>query len=246
MRIVVGMLEGKVALITGGSRGIGKAIAMAYAREGAKVFICARKAANLKKAAAEIRSDGGEVGWCAADISKVGEVKRIVREVRRVYGAIHVLVNNASILGPREPIVRYPLSSWEEVVKVNLTALFLVTREVLKIMIPQKEGSIINLSSGVGRVGKARWGAYAASKFGVEGFTQVLADEVKEWNIRVNAVNPGGTRTEMRAQAYPDEDPLTLPVPEDITGVFLYLASAESREVTGKTFDARDWLKPAS
>ena len=239
-------LIGKRALVTGGSRGIGKAIAMAYAREGAKVFICAREKTDLKKTVAEIRSSGGEVSWCAADISKVGEVKRIVREVRRAYGAIHVLVNNASILGPREPIVRYPLSSWEEVVKVNLTALFLVTREVLKIMIPQKEGSIINLSSGVGRVGKARWGAYAASKFGVEGFTQVLADEVKEWNIRVNAVNPGGTRTEMRAQAYPDEDPLTLPVPEDITGVFLYLAGAESREVTGKTFDARDWLKPAS
>ena len=239
----MGMLEGKVALITGGSRGIGKAVAMAYAREGAKVFICAREKTDLKKTVAEIRSSGGEVSWCAADISKVGEVKRIVREVRRAYGAIHVLVNNASILGPREPIVRYPLSSWEEVVKVNLTALFLVTREVLKIMIPQKEGSIINLSSGVGRVGKARWGAYAASKFGVEGFTQVLADEVKEWNIRVNAVNPGGTRTEMRAEAYPDEEPLTLPVPEDITGVFLYLAGAESREVTGKSFDARDWLK---
>src|SRR3990167_8895813 len=171
------MLEGKVALITGGSRGIGKAVAMAYAREEAKVFICARERTDLKKAVAEIRSSGGEVSWCAADISKVGEVKRIVREVRRAYGAIHVLVNNASILGPREPIVRYPLSSWEEVVKVNLTALFLVTREVLKIMIPQKEGSIINLSSGVGRVGKARWGAYAAYKFGVEGFTQVLADE---------------------------------------------------------------------
>ena len=237
------MLEGKVALITGGSRGIGKAVAMAYAREGAKVFICSRKAANLKKAAAEIRSVGGEVSWCAADISKMREVKRLVREVCHTYGTIHMLVNNASILGPREPIVRYPLSSWEEVVKVNLTALFLVTREVLKIMIPQKEGSIINLSSGVGRVGKARWGAYAASKFGVEGFTQVLADEVKEWNIRVNAVNPGGTRTEMRAKAYPDEEPLTLPVPEDITGVFLYLAGAESRKVTGKSFDARDWLK---
>ena len=235
------MLEGKVALITGGSRGIGKAVAMAYAREEAKVFICARERTDLKKAVAEIRSSGGEVSWCAADISKVGEVKRIVREVRRAYGAIHVLVNNASILGPREPIVRYPLSSWEEVVKVNLTALFLVTREVLKIMIPQKEGSIINLSSGVGRVGKARWGAYAASKFGVEGFTQVLADEVRDCNIRVNAVNPGGTRTEMRAQAYPDEDPLTLPTPDEITGVFVYLASAESAGVSGKTFDARDW-----
>ena len=109
-------------------------------------------------------------------------------------------------------------------------------------MIPQKEGSIINLSSGVGRVGKARWGAYAASKFGVEGFTQVLADEVREWNIRVNAVNPGGTRTEMRAEAYPQEDPLTLPVAGEITGVFVYLASPESEGVTGKSFEARDWL----
>lgn len=239
----MGVLDGKVTLVTGGSRGIGKAIAMAYAREGARVFICARRATELRKTAKEIRSAAGVVRWCAADISKVREVKRIVREVRRAYGAIHVLVNNASILGPREPIAHYPLSAWEKVLKVNLTALFLLTKEVLGVMMPRKEGSIINLSSGVGRVGKARWGAYAASKFGVEGFTQVLADEVKEWNIRVNAVNPGGTRTEMRAEAYPDEEPLTLPAPEEITGVFLYLAGAESREVTGKSFDARDWLK---
>ncbi|MFQ5902673.1 MAG: SDR family NAD(P)-dependent oxidoreductase, partial [Candidatus Binatia bacterium] len=221
----MGKLAGKVALITGGSRGIGKAIAFAYAREGTKVFICARKEAGLKRAAQEIRSIGGEVSWCAADIAKVREVKRLACEVRRAYGTIHVLVNNASILGPREPIARYPLASWEEVLRVNLTALFLVTQEFLKIMMPQKEGSIINLSSGVGRTGKARWGAYAASKFGVEGFTQVLAEELKEWSIRVNAVNPGGTRTEMRAQAYPDEYPLTLPTPEEITAVFLYLAS---------------------
>jgi len=239
----VRLLEGKVALITGGSRGIGKAVARAYAREGASVFICARGAADLERAALEIRSPGGEVSWRAADLVKLSEVRRLVKEVRDRYGAIHILVNNASILGPREPIVRYPLSAWNEVLKINLTALFLVTKEVLGVMMRQREGSIINLSSGVGRVGKARWGAYAASKFGVEGFTQVLADEVKEWNIRVNAVNPGGTRTEMRAQAYPDEEPLTLPVPEDITGVFLYLAGAESREVTGKSFDARDWLK---
>ena len=237
------LLEGKVALITGGSRGIGKAVARAYAREGASVFICARGAADLERAALEIRSPGGEVSWRAADLVKLSEVRRLVKEVRDRYGAIHILVNNASILGPREPIVRYPLSAWNEVLKINLTALFLVTKEVLGVMMRQREGSIINLSSGVGRVGKARWGAYAASKFGVEGFTQVLADEVRDCNIRVNAVNPGGTRTEMRAQAYPDEDPLTLPAPEEITGVFLYLAGAESREVTGKTFDARDWLK---
>jgi NAD(P)-dependent dehydrogenase (short-subunit alcohol dehydrogenase family) len=238
-----GKLAGKIALITGASRGIGKAVALAYAREGAKVFICARRQAPLARAAREIRAAGGEVSWLAADISKTRGVKRIVKEAKRRYGAVHILVNNASILGPRVPIANYPLAAWEEVIKVNLTALFLLTKETLWLMMPQREGSIINVSSGVGRAGKARWGAYAASKFGVEGFTQVLADELKESNIRANAVNPGGTRTEMRAAAYPEEDPLTLPAPEEITDVFVYLASPESAEVTGKSFDARDWLK---
>ncbi len=235
-----------MALVTGGSRGIGRAIALAYAREGARVFVSARREAELEQAADEIRATGGEASWIAADFSKTREVKRLMREVRHAYGTIHVLVNNASILGPRETIVRYPLSDWERVMQVNLTALFGVTKEALGMMIPQREGSIINLSSGVGRVGKARWGAYAASKFGVEGFTQLLAEEMKEHNIRVNAVNPGGTRTDMRAEAYPQEDPLTLPTPDEITGVFVHLASSESEGVTGKSFEARDWLKKSN
>ena len=232
-----------MALITGGSRGIGKAIAMAYAREGANVFICARKRGVLRKAAEEIRAAGGEVRWYAADISKANAVRRLVRQVCRAYGTIHILVNNAGTLGPREPIIHYPVPAWEKVVKANLTAVFFVTREVLGVMARQKEGVIINLSSGVGRIGKARWGAYAAAKFGVEGLTQVVAEEVKEWNIRVNAVNPGGTRTEMRAAAYPDEEPMTLPTPEEIAPIFVYLASDESREISGKSFDARGWRK---
>jgi NAD(P)-dependent dehydrogenase (short-subunit alcohol dehydrogenase family) len=236
-------LAGKVALITGASRGIGKAVALAYAREGAKLFICARRKTPLARAAREIRAAGGEVSGLAADISKAREIKRIVKEAQRRYGAVHILVNNASVLGPREPIVNYPLAAWEEVLKINLTALFLLTKETLRLMMPQKEGAIINVSSGVGRTGKARWGAYAVSKFGVEGFTQVLADELKELNIRANAVNPGGTRTEMRAAAYPDEDPRILPAPAEITEVFVYLASAEAAGVTGQSFDARDWLK---
>ncbi|HEY3305119.1 MAG TPA: SDR family NAD(P)-dependent oxidoreductase [Candidatus Binatia bacterium] len=237
-----GKLDGRIALITGASRGIGKAIARAYAKEGAKVFICARRRAPLAQAAREIRAGGGEVAFLAADFSKATDVKRVVKEARRRFGTIHILVNNASLLGPRVPVVEYPLAEWEKVLKVNLTALFLLTKEALSLMIPQREGSIINVSSGVGRVGKARWGAYAVSKFGVEGFTQVLAEELKELNVRANAVNPGGTRTEMRAAAYPDEDPLTLPTPEEITGVFVYLASSESAGVTGKSFDARDWI----
>lgn len=236
----------KVALVTGGSRGIGRAIALAYAREGARVFVSARREADLEQAVGEIRAAGGEASWIAADISKTREVKRLLREVRCLYGTVHILVNNASILGPRETIIRYPLSDWERVMRVNLTAMFGVTKEALRMMIPQKEGSIINLSSGVGRVGKARWGAYAVSKFGVEGFTQLLAEEMKEHNIRVNAVNPGGTRTDMRAEAYPQEDPLTLPAPDEITKVFVYLASPESEGVTGKSFDARDWLKKSN
>lgn len=239
-------LEGKVALVTGGSRGIGKAIARAYAREGARVHICARRESALEAAASEIRAQGGELSWCAADVTRARDVKRMVKEVRERYGALHVLVNNASILGPREPIANYPLAAWEAVVKVNLTGLFMVTKEALKLMMPQREGSIINLSSGVGRAGRAGWGAYASSKFGVEGLTQVLADEVKDWNIRVNAVNPGATRTEMRAEACPEEDPMTLPTPDAITGVFVYLASAESVGTTGKSFDARDWLRESN
>jgi NAD(P)-dependent dehydrogenase (short-subunit alcohol dehydrogenase family) len=234
-------LTGKVALVTGGSRGIGKAIASAYAREGARVLICARGEADLNRAVVELRNEGGEIHGCVGDVGRQEDATRIVGEAVHRYGTVHVLVNNASLLGPRTAIADYPAQAWEEVLRINLTAPFLMTREVLKLMLPQGQGSIINVSSGVGRVGKARWGAYAASKFGVEGLTQVLAEEVKERGIRANTVNPGPTRTSMRAAAYPDEDPLTLPTPEQITDVFVYLAADESAEVTGKSFDAQDW-----
>jgi NAD(P)-dependent dehydrogenase (short-subunit alcohol dehydrogenase family) len=132
------------------------------------------------------------------------------------------------------------------VIRVNLNGVFFVTQPVVKRMIAQHQGSIINVSSGVGRVGRAHWGAYAVSKFGVEGLTQVLADEVKQFGVRVNSVNPGPTRTEMRAEAYPEEDPLTLPTPEQVTPIFVHLASAESIDVTGQTLEARDWAKPGN
>jgi NAD(P)-dependent dehydrogenase (short-subunit alcohol dehydrogenase family) len=236
-------LSGKVALITGGSRGIGKAIAAAYARQGARVFICARGEGDLARTVNEIRDAGGEISGLAGDIGKAQDARRIVAATVERYGRTDVLVNNASLLGSRVTIADYPITDWDEVVRVNLTGVFLLTQQVLQVMIPQRQGSIINVSSGVGRAGKARWGAYACSKAGLEGFTQVLADELKDSGIRVNSVNPAGTRTAMRAEAYPDEDPLTLPAPEEIMPIFLYLASDESVGVTGKALDAREWMK---
>jgi NAD(P)-dependent dehydrogenase (short-subunit alcohol dehydrogenase family) len=236
-------LTGKIALITGGSRGIGRAIARVYAREGAKVFICARSQAEVERVVSEIREHGGQIGGSAGDVGKLDDAERIVQTAAGQFGGIDVVVNNASVLGSRQPIAAYPPEDWEEVVRVNLTGMFFVTRQVLQIMMARRQGSIINSSSGVGRVGRARWGAYAVSKFGVEGFTQVLADEVKEFGIRANTVNPGSTRTEMRAAAYPEEDPMTLPTPDEVTEVFTYLASDQSAGVTGKSLDARDWIR---
>jgi NAD(P)-dependent dehydrogenase (short-subunit alcohol dehydrogenase family) len=234
-------LAGKSALVTGGSRGIGKAIAAAYARAGARVFICARNESGVERAVEDIRKQGGEICGRVGDVGELNHARRIVGAALERFGSIEVLVNNASLLGPRVPIADYPFSAWQEVMRVNIDGLFLMTQEVLKAMIPRRRGSIINVTSGVGRLGKARWGAYAPSKFALEGFTQMLAEEAQDFGIRVNSLNPGASRTSMRAAAYPAEDPLTLPRPEEITEAFVYLASDESLGVTGKSFNAQDW-----
>ncbi len=192
------------------------------------MFICARHQPDLERAIDEVRRNGGEIDAAAGDIAVAADAERIVDAAAARFGAIDVLVNNASLLGPRVPLAEYPFSSWQEVMRVNVDAVFLITTRVLKTMIRRRQGSIINVTSGVGRVGKARWGAYAASKFALEGFTQTLAEEVRDNGIRVNCLNPGPTRTAMRAAAYPDEDPMTLPQPDEIMKAFVYLASDES------------------
>jgi len=236
------ILRGKVALVTGGSRGIGRAIATAYVQNGASVFICGRNAKDVEAALGELGQTGGSVDGVAGDVGSAEDVERIVGKAVQRFGAIDVLVNNASILGPRVPITNYPLDAWNEVVRINLTGQFLIIRAVLPIMLGRRKGSIINVTSGVGRRGKARWGAYAVSKAGLECLTQVLADEVSEAGLRVNSVNPAATRTRMRAEAYPAEDPGVLPEPDEITSVFVYLASDASAGITGQALEARDWL----
>jgi NAD(P)-dependent dehydrogenase (short-subunit alcohol dehydrogenase family) len=232
-------------LVTGSSKGIGHGVATAFLKEGAQVFLSARGEADLARAATQLETIGPDVGFHAADVGDPGEAERLVEAALARFPDLTILVNNASILGKRGPLVELDAETWDEVLRINTSSLFYVTRPLLPALIIRGSGSIINVSSSVGRKGKPNWGSYAVSKFGLEGFTQVLAEELRPHGIRVNSVNPGATRTEMRAAAYPEEDPQTLPTPEQIAEVFVYLASDESASVSGLAFEARDYLKRA-
>jgi NAD(P)-dependent dehydrogenase (short-subunit alcohol dehydrogenase family) len=236
-------LKDKIALVTGGSKGIGKAIAKAFLKQGATIIICSREVGSLKKTCDELR-EYGNISYIRVDISKRNQVKFLKNKIEWNFGRLDVLVNNASILGVRKPIIDYDEHIWKNTIDINLNAQFFVTKAMLPLLMKTNSSSIINVSSSVGRHGKAEWGAYAASKFGLEGLTQVLADELRS-KVRVNSVNPGGTRTQMRAGAYPEEDPETLPAPDDIAPIFVYLASDDSINVSGEAFNARDWMYEA-
>lgn len=235
------MLRGKVVMITGASQGLGKALTLACAEEGANLVISSRKAGSLDPVAEEAEGSGVKVLAIPGDVSRSTHVEMLVEAALERFGRIDVLVNNAGLLGPRVPIEEYPEDEWRKVLEANLTGPFLVARAVVPYM--PEGGSIVNVTSGVSIEGRPRWGAYSVSKFGVEGLNQILAAELEERGIRVNSVDPGGMRTQMRAAAYPDEDPNTLVTPEENTAVFLYLASDESRNVTGERFKAQEFQR---
>ncbi len=236
-------LEGKRVVITGGSRGLGRALAARFADEGARLALCARSFDELNRAALELSLRGSHCIVSACDIADAAQVSQFANLVLADFGAVDVLINNASLLGPRIDILEWTKSSWDRVIDVNVNGLFSVTRAFLPSMVGQRAGSIINVSSALGNVGKKRWGAYATSKFALEGFTQVLADEVRGSRVRVNSVNPGAMDTDMRHAAYPDEDRSKLKSPSEVTDVFVYLASDESRGTTGRCFDAQEFTK---
>ncbi len=233
------MLRDKVVMITGASQGLGKALALAFAQEGANLVVNSRNADSLDPVAEEVKGAGTEVLAIPGDVSRSTHVEQLVEAAVERFGRVDVLVNNAGLLGPRVPIEEYPEDEWRKVLEANLTGPFLLARAVLPHM--PEGGSIVNVTSGVSIEGRPRWGAYSVSKFGVEGLTQILAAELEERGIRVNSVDPGGMRTEMRAAAYPDEDPTNRITPEENTAVFLYLASDESREVIGERFKAQEF-----
>jgi NAD(P)-dependent dehydrogenase (short-subunit alcohol dehydrogenase family) len=226
-------LRDKVALITGGGRGIGKAVALAYAREGAMTAICARTASEVEQSASEIQGLGTACLGIICDVSVEETVTALVEDVRKKFGRIDVLVNNAGVMTRPVPVTELEVKKWDYTMAVNLRGPFLVTRATLPLMTRQKSGSIINLSSTIGRGAYANFGAYAVSKWGIEGFTQTLAAEMRSCGIRVNSVEPGHVATKLTG--YQGSRP------ESVTDLFVYLAADESKSITGKMLSFSGW-----
>lgn len=231
----------RTVLVTGASRGLGRALAGAFAGAGWRLVLCARGAGPLAELAGELEDGGASVEWAAADVTDERAIGTLVRRAEERFGGLDVLVNNASLLGSRATLTAQPLEEWRAVLDVNLTGALILIRAVLPGMRARGWGSIINVSSGVGDQPRAEWGAYAVSKWALEGLTWNLALEEKQAGIRANVVDPGRMRTRMRRSAYPEEDPETLPDPAAVTPVFLWLASDDSAGVTGQRLRAQEW-----
>lgn len=237
------LLQDKVIAVTGAGSGIGKTAALTFAAYGATVILMGRTVAKLELVYDEIEAAGGAQpaiypicfdGACEEDYSTMHD------NLANEFGQLDGLLHNAGLLGKRTPITSYPLETWQNVMQVNVTSQFMLTRALLPLMEKSPSASIIFTSSGVGRTGRAFWGAYAVSKFATEGLSQVLASELEEsTNIRVNCINPGATRTPMRAKAYPAENPGTVKTAEDIMPTYLYLMGNESEGINGQSLDAQ-------
>jgi NAD(P)-dependent dehydrogenase (short-subunit alcohol dehydrogenase family) len=233
--------QGRVILVTGATRGIGKAVATAMIRLGATVILHGRRAAELDALYHELKALGPEPAVAELDFEQAqGEAyQQLTSAIETRFGRLDGLLHNAGILGDRAAIDDYDIGMWQRVLHVNLTAPFILTRCLLPLLRAADDASIVFTTSGVGNIGKAYWGAYSVSKFGTEGLAQIIAAENESNNVRCNLINPGGTRTAMRRRAYPAEDPDTLPRPEDIVGPYLWLLGRASLGVTGQRVEAQ-------
>lgn len=236
-------LKDKTILVTGASDGIGRSAALSYAAHGATVILLARNVEKLEAVYDLIEAAGGPRP-AAVPFDLMADTEEPYAELASVVGeqfpALDGLLLNASILGERRPLAQAGWDSWRDVIQVNVHSQFLVARALMPLLEAATDASVVFTSSGVGRTGKAYWGAYAVSKFATEGMMQVLASETENTsNLRVNCINPGATATAMRRSAYPGENPDSNPSPEELMGTYLYLMDAASVGVTGCSFDAQ-------
>ncbi len=237
------LLNGRIILVTGAGDGIGRAAARSFAAHGATVILLGRTIRKLEAVYDEIEQAGYPLpaiypmnleGAAPKDYDDLAEV------LEKEFGRLDGLLHNAAFLGTLTPLAQYNVETWFKVMQVNLNAPFLLTRACMPLLERSVDASIIFTSDSVGRRGKAYWGAYGVSKFGIEGIMQILADELENTgSIRVNSIDPGPVRTLLRNRAYPAENPASLTPPDQIMGVYLYLMGPDSKGISGRALEAQ-------
>jgi NAD(P)-dependent dehydrogenase (short-subunit alcohol dehydrogenase family) len=238
-----GLLAGRVLLITGAGSGLGRALAVESARAGATVILCGRNGAKLDRVYDEIEAMGGPrpaIAILDLAVATAVDYDNLAKTIDVEFGKLDGMVHAAGLLGDRTPLEQYDVPTWCKVLHVNLTAPFILTQVLLPTLRKSADASVIFVSSGVVKNQRPFWGAYAVAKSGLESVRSMFSQELEgEPNIRVNSVNPGRMRTAMRAAAYPAEDPNSVPTPASVSGIFLYLLSAQSRGIDGQYLEAQ-------
>ncbi len=236
-------LLGQTILITGAGDGLGRAIALGAAQQGATVVLVGRNTSNLEKVYDEIEAQGSPqpaIFPLNLESAAPQAYQELASIIGHEFGALQGLVHCAALLRLLSRIDDYDIETWDQLLKINLTAPFLLTQACLPLLHAAGESSIIFTSDSLGRHAKAYWGAYAVSKFGIEGLMQVLADELENSGIRVNSVDPGPMRTKLRNAAYPAEDHQLIPLPEQAAPAYLRLLGAEGRHIHGQHISLRE------
>lgn len=236
------LLKNRTILITGAGQGIGKALAIGCAQLGAQTILLGRTASKLERVADIIQQqDLLSPLIIPFDLAcaKESDYQRCFSQLSSHVDRLDGLVNNASIAADLKPFEMLTYDEFNQIMQVNVNASFALTKHALPLLKQSADASIIFTSSSVGRIGRELWSAYAASKFATEGLMQCIAKELANTSIRANSINPGATRTAMRAKVYPQEEVTNNPEPEDILPVYFYLLGADSKGITGSTFDAQ-------
>lgn len=236
------LLAGRVILVTGAGDGLGRAASLAYARHGASVILVGRTQKKLEAVYDEILAEQlANPLLMPLDLAKAGlrEFDEIAAAIEREFGRLDGLLHSAATLGTLTPLVQYDLETWQTVMQVNFKAAYLLTRASLGILEKSPDASVIFTTSEMARQGRAYWGAYAAAGAALENLTQVWADELStNSRVRMNTLDPGAVRSALRARAYPGENPLTLPAPEEVMPQYLYLMGPDSHGITGQALHA--------
>jgi NAD(P)-dependent dehydrogenase (short-subunit alcohol dehydrogenase family) len=235
-------LQGRVILVTGAGAGIGRQAALSYAEKGATVILLGRTVKKLEAVYDEITATGAPQP-AIIPLDMLGATRQhyldMADTIDQQFGRLDGVLHNAGLLGVLSPFDQIDEKSHDDVMQVNVKATMLMTQALLPLLKKSDDARVVFTTSTVGHQGRAYWGSYAISKFATEGMMQVLADEMSDTKVRVNAINPGGTRTSMRASAFPGEDPDTLKTPLDIIPLYVYLMAPEGVEVHGQCIDAQ-------